>query len=272
MQQNDVNENTLNEKTESPVLTEQQPNTTAKFTDILDFILDEEYSSKDQNEKLRQEFFDTKITRLFILPKIKQIEDTIVIFSDTLKKTDLDVEKLTYAIKTHEKQILVLERFIEQQNVKNEQIHFEIASLKLTLESIQAQLTSIINFIERQTGQNEQVHKDVNTLKGNVEIIQQQTSSILSGLNRIGDNFDKHIDETKSFFLEKTQQSYVDSKENTLQLKEDIEKYKFLIKIGYWIAGTLGAISFIILSIYTVLTGKTLPAFLLEVLKMLPWS
>jgi hypothetical protein len=53
---------------------------------------------------------------------------------------------------------------------------------------------------------------------------------------------------------------------------EDIKQYKFLIKIGYWIAGTLGTISFISLSIYSHLSGKSFTQFILEVIQMLPWN
>jgi hypothetical protein len=236
-----------------------------KYKDIVDFILDEEFSAKEQTGKLRNEFFSDKLTRLYTLPKLKQLENTLITFSESLRKNDIDIEKLSYAIRSHEKQILVLERFIEQQNIKNEQIHLEIANLKIALDSIQKQLSSAINFIEQQAVKNDQVHSDITTLRGNVDIIQQQTSSILLSIDRIGGNFERHIDEMDAMFLRK-------AKKESEKSEKDIEHYKLLVKIGYWIAGTLGAISFIALSVYSVVTEQTFPALLIHIFKMLPWN
>jgi uncharacterized protein len=233
--------------------------------DIIDFILDEEYSAKDQTQKLRDEFFNGKFNRLYVIPKLKNLEISIYGIGENLRKHDLDIEKIAYAIKTHEKQILVLERFIEQQNIKNEQIHFEIAKLKITLEAIEKNLIVILSFIEGQGVKNDQVHADIVSLKGSIEIMQTQTTAIVSSIERMGGNFDQHLSDIKAFFFK-------DAKEATEKTERDMERYKLLIRIGYWIAGTLGALSFLILSIYSVLTDRSLPSFLLEVFKMLPWT
>ena len=236
-----------------------------KSQDILDYIFDENFFADEQNKKLREEFFNTKITRLFLVPKVQKIEDSIRILIDDLRKNDISLEKLSYAIKTHEKQILVLERFIENQNIKNEQLHLEIASLKIVIESIQAQTTAILGFIEEQNSKNSQVHLDICELKASVENIQGQSSSILNTIERISRKFDIHIDELERYFLNK-------AATETDQSLKDIKQYKFLIKIGYWIAGTLGTISFISLSIYSHLSGKSFTQFILEVVKMMPWN
>jgi hypothetical protein len=158
-----------------------------------------------------------------------------------------------------------LERFIENQNIKNEQLHFEIASLKIVIESIQAQTTAILGFIEEQNSKNAQVHLDICELKASVENVQGQSSSILNTIDRINHKFDVHIDDLERYFINK-------AASETDQSLKDIKQYKFLIRIGYWIAGTLGTISFISLSIYSHLSGKSFTQFILEVIKMLPWN
>lgn len=242
-----------------------------RFSDIVEFILDENYSEKNPSDKERGDFFESKFTRMFLVPKIKQFETSLYSITDSIRRHDLDIEKLTYAIKSHEKQIIVLEKFIEQQNIKNEQIHFEIANLKISLESIQMQLNSIMGFMERQNEKNEQVHNDINGLGSKVEVIQQHTSNILLSIARIGDSFERHIDDADSFFLKESQRAAERAIAAEANTDKDLARHRVFMKIGYWIAGSLGAISFIALSVYSVATEKSLPGFIIEAFKMIPW-
>ena len=236
-----------------------------RFRSIVDSILDNNFPNEKDHSNIPYDSFDSKFAHIFLIPKIKYIEASLASINENLRRNELDIEKISYAIKSQEKQILVLDRFIEQQNIKNEQIYFEITNLKISLESIQGQLSAIMNFMEQQNNKNELTHRDVNKLGGNIEIMQQQMASILYNLERQGNNFDRHIDEMEEFFLKRT-------KDNSEKAEKDIERYKFLVKIGYWIAGSLGAMSFIAMSLYSVATEKAFPVILMEIFKNLPWK
>jgi chromosome segregation ATPase len=234
-----------------------------RFRSIVDLILEETVSGSESTGK--EQILDSKFTHIFLIPKIKYIESSLASINENLRRNEIDIEKITYAIKSHEKQILVLDRFIEQQSIKNEQLYFEITNLKLSLESIQGQLSNIMNFMEQQNNKNELLHRETVKLSSNIEVIHQQMSTIIQSLERQGNNFEKHIDEMEAFFLRR-------NKENSDKSEQDIERYKFLVKIGYWIAGSLGALSFIAMSLYSVATEKAFPVILMEIFKNLPWK
>jgi hypothetical protein len=218
----------------------------AKEEGDMSFLDDEEFSAKIENSRLREEITlaDARNRRIgykassenladvdcTFLPKIEQIEKSLDSAHEQIRAQFLVLERLKYNFETHTKQIKVLESFIESQNTKNEKIHNEISSLKITVESIQT-----------------------------------QTGIILQSIERVNSNFEKHIHDMEEYFLKAASEKHKEAVEKNLEIDrrhkdttEQLENFQKVMKVGLWIAYSLGAIVIIAGAIHTIFAPESI--------------
>lgn len=201
--------------------------------DEMSFLDDVEFSAKNENQRLNAEIKSAESHRrhgymnqhedCYILPKIEKIEKSLESAHEQIRSHFLVLERLKYNFETHTKQIKVLESFIESQNTKNEKIHHEIASLKITVEAIQT-----------------------------------ETGIILQTIERVNQNFERHIDDMEAYFLKSTAEENRKAKEKKEETEIELDHYLKGMKIGLWFAYSLGAIVVILGAIHAIFAPESL--------------
>lgn len=205
--------------------------------DEMGFLDDEEFSAKKENQRLKEEIKDAdthhrhgyKVSDrvnqpdCYILPKIEKIEKSLDSAHEQIRSHFLVLERLKYNFETHTKQIKVLESFIESQNTKNEKIHLEIASLKITVEAIQT-----------------------------------QTGIILQTIERVNNNFERHIGDMEAYFLKSTAEENKKLKEKKEDVDVELDHYRKTMKIGLWFAYSLGALVVILGAFHAIFAPESI--------------